>query len=264
MKPSHLFIIFLSAAAGIWWAAERNTTARLRLQLEVLHRDTAELMRLRQERERLLRLQPPDDELDRLRREIAARSQPRADKPDERAATNDHSLQRGIWTAPAEWKNCGRDTPESALETTFWAAAGGELGVLKDVFEFDDAARAKAESILAGLPESSRVTYATPEDLLALVAARDIPLDDVQWFACTQHDPDTVTDSIVLRDAEGKTQQAHLTFHRGDTGWRLVVPDNAVEGMVRAITGASPPQVMESKGADVRPPQGGEPTGTSR
>ncbi len=136
--------------------------------------------------------------------------------------------------------------------------------MLKDVFEFDDAARAKAESILAGLPESSRVTYATPEDLLALVAARDIPLDDVQWFACTQHDPDTVTDSIVLRDAEGKTQQAHLTFHRGDTGWRLVVPDNAVEGMVRAITGASPPQVMESKGADVRPPQGGEPTGTSR
>ncbi|HWA11151.1 MAG TPA: hypothetical protein VG838_17040 [Opitutaceae bacterium] len=259
MKPRHLLIILLGATLGIWWAADRNATARLRLQLENLRRDAADLARLRQEHERLLKAQPSDDELDRLRHRIAAANQRQADPAETVAALDEHPLQRGTWTTPAEWRNRGRDTPESILETTFWAAAGGELGALKDTFEFDDAARARAESLLARLPDSARAAYATPEDLLTLVAARDIPLSDMQWFACTQHDPDTVTESVVFRNTDGKTRQAHLTFHRSDTGWHLVVPDRAVAKMVDALTGTAPP-APEAKKAETPPPQGAEPT----
>ena len=238
MKVSHLAIIGLGLAAGLWWGSERSKAAQLRIQLEALQRQTGELARLRQEHARLLGLQPSALELARLRREAAARGQPSflVDEPPKPALSNPTpALQPGIWAPSAAWKNCGRKTPESALETMLWAAAGGDLTALKDTLAFDDASRSKVAAILAGLPESSRQQYTTPEDLLALVVAGNVPLESAQFVARQQIGDDEATEYVRLKDAAGITRQVHLTLLRGPDGWKLHVPVATVDEIAQSL-----------------------------
>jgi hypothetical protein len=257
---SLLLIIGAWALGGVWWRWECAVTEGLQRQLAILRRDAAEQKRLQQEHDQLVALQPTAGELDQLRRKIEAEGRPAPEVNHSVTVTADSpSLRRGVWAAPSSWKDCGQSTPEGTLETTLWAAAGGDLGTLKNVFEFDAAALAKAQAILDGMPEVSRALYSTPEDLLTLLAAREIPLTDAQWFARTDHDADTVTESVVLRDAEGDTQQAHLTFHRGQYGWRLTIPAAIVERMTNALAGLPPSSSLGAKKPDLPPPQGPDP-----
>lgn len=257
---SLLLLVGASAIGGIWWRKECAVTEGLQRQLETLRRDAAEQNRLQQEHDRLAALQPAAGELDRLRRKIEAERQPAPEVNRSAAVEADvPSLRRGVWAAPSSWKDRGQTTPESTLETTLWAAAGGDLGTLKNVFEFDAAALAKAQAVLDGMPEVSRGAYSAPEDLLTLLSAREIPLTDAQWFARTDHDENTVTESVVLRDAGGGTQQAHLTFHRGEHGWRLMVPAPMVERMTNALVGLPDSSSRGVRRPDVPPPQIPEP-----
>lgn len=256
---SFLLIVGASALGGIWWRWENAVTEGLQRQLETLRSDAAERKRLQQEHDRLVALQPAAHELERLRRKVETDGQPAPEANRSiSVSTGGPALRRGVWAAPSSWKDCGQTTPEGTLETALWAAAGGDLGTLKGVFEFDAVSLAKAQAVLDVMPEASRDMYSTPEDLLTLLAAREIPLTEAQWFARTDHDADTVTESVVLRDPEGRTQQAHLTFHRGEHGWRLTVPEAIVERMTDALI--SPPSPSsETKRPDVPPPQGPEP-----
>ena len=226
MKASRVAIIAISLIAGLGWGFERNLAAQLRVQLEIRQQQARELDRLRQEHARLLRLLPSDTELDRLHREAIARAQPVG--PAGVAPDLMRALQPGVWAPAAEWKNCGRTTPESALETMLWATAGGDLTALKGTLEFDDASRAKGAAILAGLPESSRRQYATPEDLLAVTLAGNIPLESAQFVARQRISDDEVTAYVRLKDPSGVTRQVHLTLRRSPEGWKLHVPAAAV------------------------------------
>ena len=231
MKASRLTIIAISITAGLWWGFERSLAAQLRLQSEIQRQQAGELARLRQEHARLLRLQPSDDDLARLHREATAREQsvqPANEPPAGVAPAMLHALQPGVWAPATEWKNCGRTTPESALETMLWATAGGDLAALKGTLEFDEASRAKGAAILAGLPESSRRQYATPEDLLALELAGNIPLESAQFVARQRISDDEVTAYVRLKDPAGVTRQVHLTLRRSPDGWKLHVPATAV------------------------------------
>lgn len=259
MRPVHLlFVVGVGAIIGAWWTWENSRTAALRSQLQAVRLDAAEREHLQGEHTRLEKIQPEESELERLRGKLAAHDPLPAEKSAPPAAA-DLSFQPGAWTSASQWKNRGQATPEATLETTFWAVAGGELGTLKEAFAFDDASRIKAQTILDGLPESARRAYATPEDLLTLLVVREIPLADAQWFARVNHDVDTVTDSLELRNAEGGTQQVHLTFHREGGGWRLVVPPDVVERMTNDLQGVSRSPAPASKAPDVPPPQGPEP-----
>ncbi len=238
MKASHLAIIGLGLAAGLWWGSERSKAAQLRIQLEALQRQTGELARLRQEHARLLGLQPSDLELARLRREVAARGQATllADEPPKPALSSPTpALQPGIWAPAAAWKNCGRKNPEAALETMLWASAGGDLAALKETVVFDDASRAKIAALLAGLPEPSRQQYATPEDLLALEVAGNVPLESAQFVARQQIGDDEATEYVRLKDAGGVTRQVHLTLLRGPDGWKLHVPTATVDEIAQSL-----------------------------
>jgi hypothetical protein len=141
--------------------------------------------------------------------------------------------------------------------------AGGDLSVLKNLFEFDATARAKAQALLEILPEADQSPYATPENLLTLLAAREIPLVEAQWLARIDHDPDSVSELVVMRNAEGTMRQARLTFRRSETGWRLTVPPALVERMIkRTEGGVPPPSPPEFKGPEIPPPLGVEPKGS--
>ena len=226
MKASRLIIIAISVAAGLWWGFERSATAQLRMQREIERQQAGELARLRQEHARLLRLQPSEAELDRLHREIIARERPVP--PARPAPAMIRALQPGVWARATEWKNCGRTTPESALETMLWAAARGDLDALKETLDFDNASRATGAAILAGLPESSRRQYATPEDLLAVTLASNIPLESAQFVARQRINDDEFTAYVRLKDPAGVTRQVHLTLRRSPEGWKLHVPAAAV------------------------------------
>ena len=232
MNASRLAIIIIGLAAGLWWGYERSLAAQIRAQLELQQQQSGEPARLRQEHAQLLRQQPSDADLDRLRRDSAAREQPvppADERPDNVTPILTHALQPGVWAAASQWQNCGRTTPESALETMLWAAAGGDLAELKETLEFDEASRAKGAAILAGLPEASRWQYASPDDLLALVLAGNIPLESAQFVARQRISDDEFTEYVRLKDPAGVTRQVHLTLRRSPDGWKLRVPPAAVD-----------------------------------
>jgi hypothetical protein len=244
VKAAPLTIIVLSVAAGLWWGAERSAAAQLRLQLESLQQQTDAVARLRQEHDRLLRLQPSAGELEHLRREATARDQPVPRTPEsstDASPTLPHALQPGRWAPAADWKNCGRLTPESALETMLWASAGGDLAALKETLQFDKTSRAKIVALLASLPDSARQQYASPEDLLALVVAGNVPLESAQLVARQQTGDDNVIEYVRLKNPAGVTRQVHLTLRRSSDGWKLQVPAATVDDLAQSLPKAPAP-----------------------
>ncbi len=114
-----------------------------------------------------------------------------------------------------------------------WAAAGGDLEQLKSTLDFDDASRARAEAILARLPEAARRQYATPSDLLALMVAGSVPLESAQVVARQMLSEDEATEYVRLKSPDGTTRQVGLTLQRSLEGWKLRVPPDVVDQMTR-------------------------------
>lgn len=226
MRAAHFVIITAGAVTGLWWGAERNVSARLRIQLGALQWQGDELARLRQENERLLRNPELQAGFNRI-------TPPVGSAPNAGVRTTPQSLQPGKWAPASAWTNCGRGTPESAVETMLWAAAGGDLEQLKSTLDFDDASRARAEAILARLPEAARRQYATPSDLLALMVAGSVPLESAQVVARQMLSEDEATEYVRLKSPDGTTRQVGLTLQRSLEGWKLRVPPDVVDQMTR-------------------------------
>ena len=236
MKTARIAIILICAATGLGWGIERSRVAHLQQQLADRQREEATLRHLQREHDRLQSLQPTEEELDRLRLDTTARELSAAAalaKPAKPPPAPIRALEPGTWAQAAAWKNCGRATPEAALETMLWAAAGGELGELKDVLEFDDASRVHAAAMLANLPEPDRRQYATLEDLLALVVAGNVPLDSAQIVARQHVSENEALEYVRLKDSAGVTRQVCLTLHRTPGGWKLRVPGETVKALTK-------------------------------
>lgn len=236
MKPARIAIIFICAATGLGWGLERSRAAQLHQQLADRQREESTLRQLQREHDRLKSLQPAEEELTRLRHAATAResyASAQLPPPVEPPPAPVRTLEPGIWVMAAAWKNCGRATPEAALETMLWASAGGELGELKGVLEFDEASHVHAAAMLASLPEPDRRQYATPEDLLALVVAGNIPLDSAQIVARQHVSENEALEYVRLKDPAGVTRQVCLTLHRTPEGWKLRVPGATVEALTK-------------------------------
>lgn len=140
-----------------------------------------------------------------------------------------------------QWQNRGFGTPENALETVLWAAAGGDLDMLKTALQFDAASRAEAEAVLSRLPTPTRETYRTPEGLMTLFIAGDAPLGSLNVLSRQDTGPNAALAYAALTDASGAIRQACLSFVRDGERWRLVVPANAVSKVAqRVMTSPSP------------------------
>jgi hypothetical protein len=133
------------------------------------------------------------------------------------------------------WQNRGFATPENTLETVLWAAAGGDLDMLKTALQFDSASRAEAEAVLARLPAAARQTYQTPEGLMTLFIAGDAPLGSLNVLSRQDTGPGTALTYAALTDANGAIRQACLSFVRDGDRWRLVVPANAIGKVAQRV-----------------------------
>ncbi len=113
-----------------------------------------------------------------------------------------------------------------------WAAAGGDLGALKDALALSPDARSKAAEAWTTLPKASQ-QYATPQDLAAGVVAANVPMDSAQVVARQQSREEQVTEYLRLKDSSGQTRQVYLSLQKAPDGWKLVVPVNAFDGIER-------------------------------
>ena len=136
------------------------------------------------------------------------------------------------------WKNAGKATPEKAVETVLWAAVGGEVDTLAQTLTFTPTARAKADAWFATLSESTRRQYGTPEKLMALMVAKDAEtLSGMQFLGSKEVSADNVGVRLRFATETGKTKDDNFLMHRSADGWRLILPDAAVEKFAQRVSG---------------------------
>lgn len=134
------------------------------------------------------------------------------------------------------WQNAGQATPDAAFQTTLWAAAAGDLDSLAGLLEFDAAARSEAAAAFDRLPGAVQNELGTPERLIALLTAMDVPLGRATIVGQFPNPTGTKV-AAQLIDAEGKLKNAVFSLRADGERWRLVVPAEVVKkyaGWLRA------------------------------
>lgn len=241
-------LAFLAVVVGALWQV-RSEASSLRVDLAQAAKLKAERERLSAELAKQAAMQPPADELARLRIDHEATRRLRAEieslkgssvKPapaPSRAAAEPHATFADTRLAKAaEWKNVGRATPIASFETALWAAASGEVDTLTQGMVLDASARGELEALWAELPAEARGQYGSPERLLAALTLKDIPLGSAQVFNTEVLKPGThpfegevarVVAALVTAENKRTTHMLHLQ-HAGEE-WKLLVPRSAVK-----------------------------------
>ena len=249
MRRPIIFFAVLTLFAGgfsvvvVW---QRQTAAMLRAEVELQREQVktraelaaniarlraeqisaADLQALRADHLAMVRLR---GEIDGLRRRADETARVVAVKAIEAAKPREPSILEGPLPASA-WRNAGSATPAAALETVLWAAAGGEVDALAGLLRFDAGVRARVDALFAGLPETTRAEYGTPERLIAALTARDVPQGKAK-LSDTKADISGDRWMVMqISETEGKAPRGVLFSLRPEGGtWGLVVPASAVE-----------------------------------
>ncbi len=132
----------------------------------------------------------------------------------------------------SEWKDSGRATPKSALETVLWSGAAGDVDTLaRSLLLINGSTRTAAQRLVDNLPEPVREHYGTPERLIAFLAVKDVPVGAVEvrrsqplegWPAPTQ------LFNVLLTAEDGKHKDVQLVFMQTGGEWKLVVMEGVV------------------------------------
>ena len=133
------------------------------------------------------------------------------------------------------WKNAGRATPSAAAETMMWATDSGNVDALAASITLDQAAREKAEAILARMSDSVRATYDTPEKLVALLLARETDIRAMQVLGESSAGDDALVNMRLMKD-DGKTKEEGMQFRRTADGWRANITGKAVDKMGKKLS----------------------------
>jgi hypothetical protein len=190
---SRLLLITLalaSVAVTAVWLIEKLTNARLHAELHTAQYNRRELGALDAEHARLVTLQPSAADLAAAQEGAAEAAALREAIASRRVTQRVEPFGLGESFPCSSWANRGAATPRAALETAFWAAAGGDLPTLKSLLLLSHPTREKADALLASLPSALQTRYATAEDLVAAFTAKNIPLSNAQlvWFNQTSDD----------------------------------------------------------------------------
>jgi len=246
-KSTWMAVGVLGLAGGVAFVRQQQMAAQLRHAQALLRQDNRVLGELRGQNQGWRSQLPPEAErerlrasqatADRLRNEIEVlkmRSEPDVPpvllKPAERSITNA--------TMPAKsWRNVGRATPVTAVETILWAAAGGDIEPLAGMLRLNAGARAKAEEILTRLPEAVRAQYGTPEHLIALLTAKDVPLGGAGITKFDTYGENVAAVGLHLQTPEGAAKNITVQLYRQDDGWQLDVPAKVMENYSAKLLG---------------------------
>ena len=141
-------------------------------------------------------------------------------------------------TAAEDLRNAGKGTPEAATETLLWAAFSGDVDTLSNALVFTPTAREKAKAWFSSLSEATQKEYGSPEKVMALMIANDAAgLSGMQVIGQKEVSPDNVGVRVRFGSTDGLTKDDNLLMRRVSDGWRMVVPDAAVEKFARKLSG---------------------------
>jgi hypothetical protein len=207
-------------------AAARVVTGRTSHQREENRRLEELVTQTREERPAADRA--IDGELSRLRAEVAAAEQ-RAHQVHAEAVAQRHRDAEALATNrdPRQglvrleyFSDVGQATPEGAFQSFVWAATQGKDERLAALIHIDEAAREKADALVAALPEADRAKFPTAERVAALCMADAMTMQTAaQIVAVTMPDVDHAL--VEVRGLSDRTQK--FPFERSGTGWQLSV-----------------------------------------
>ena len=242
----------LVVVVGGFWL-QHQSTLQLRRHVALLRTEVSRLEQQQAERRSwpvAVELTAPaggadvGEDVERLRAEIRAlrvqttelsRLMPAGSKPP--VARTSTALASPMVPASG-WKDAGRSTPEATVETVLFAAMGGDLDTLAQALVFNDAIKAQAATWFEGLSETTRRDYGTPEKVIALMMAKDAgSLAGMQILGQREDGADNVVVRVRIGDDQGKTKDDKFEMRRSSDGWRLLVPDKAVEKYARMVKG---------------------------
>lgn len=248
--------MFVALIAGVGLAcwAQWSTIGALHGRIDQLSIPEVEISRMRAEHRRLQEAQIAAGELDQLRVKHESVERLRAEvenlkrqltRPTAGNQTSDDT-EAGLaaatvaamapYTLPENgWKNAGRGTPGATIETVLCAATEGDLDMLAAALRLEGGAREKAEAMLVRLPASTRAQYGTPERLVALFTANDLPIG----VKVGGIDGGRAAVEMILRleTAEGGLKETNIALRREGDGWRLIVPESAIEKYSALLAG---------------------------
>lgn len=211
-----------------------------------------EQARLQAENRQLIAAQMTEPELadliarrmvgDQLRAQLATMQRREAASPPAAVAEAKVEILSLIGNSVAArlWQNAGQATPAAAFQTTLWASATGDIDALAGLLAFDADAGREAAATFDRLPGPVQNELGTPERLIALLTAMDVPLGRASIVGQFSTPTETKV-AAQLIDAEGKLKHAVFSLRADGERWRLVVPAEVVRkyaGWMRAPTGA--------------------------
>jgi hypothetical protein len=242
MRPGRrAFVVLASVTAAVvaMLAWQRQVAAGLRGEI-ARQRDLArEKAALETERRRLMAGQPTAEEVadliakrlvaEQLRSRLATMRRREEEAARLAVASSAAEVAEpvtsmvGTTLAAQRWQNAGQATADAAFQTTLWAAAVGDVDALANLLAFDADARQQATATFDRLPTAVQNEVGTPERLIALLTAVDIPLGSAAILG--QFPTPTGTRiSAQLADVGGKLKAAMFTMQADGDRWRLQVP----------------------------------------
>lgn len=247
---SYLVLAGLIGVTSVLVGWQHRVAAELRGRLERQRAEARELTRLQAENQKLSAAQLTEEELaDLIARQVAMeqlQSQLTA------MQRRENEIARAVGPGPTApplkgnsvgfklWRNAGQATPDAAFETVLWAAAAGDLDALAGLLAFDDETKKQASTAFDRLPAALQSELGTPEKLIALLTAMDVPLGRASILGEASTPAGTKVASQLI-DAEGKSRTAVFTLQSVDERWRLKVPASVVakyDGWLRAAAGS--------------------------
>ena len=235
-------VLVAGALAVLGW--QRQTTAKLRAELDrqraaLAHQQQLEQAEQQERQQAAARARA--EELDRVLAERAAAARLREELAALRhRATGTVVAREAREPEPARpslvgnvlvfslWQNAGRASPEAAFETGLWASVNGDIDTLTGLLLFDAEARNEAGALFGRLPAALQQEFVSPERLVAVLAAKDVPLGSATILNQYPAANETKVAAQIF-DAEGQHRMALLSLRSDETGWRFVVPANAVK-----------------------------------
>ena len=250
LYPVFIALVVAGTAGGI--AIVEFEKSQLRRQISQLSQNEIALARLRTEsvRNRALieRFKTSSEEgakamhadLVTARTELATLETKAGRSPAAASATPSIEANRDPTNAMTRLEflsDAGRATPEAAFQTLIWGAMKGRDPEMAACLSLDTAARAKAESLLAGLSAEARAKYGTPEQLVGLIFSHGVLEATAFQFVNTAvaDNRDQVTLTVRMR-ANGRENETKFPMVRSANGWAMAVGEKQIDVIRRGLT----------------------------
>ena len=233
-------VITLLSGGAVALVLQHQAQARLRDEIASLRRQASQIGRLQREHQRLTGLLVPQEELDNLRDDQQELARLRPQLVSLKVHVQAEVLAQSVRGPPKPLApgmvplenlvDAGAGIPAAAAQTFFWAVAQVDPDTMAKQLVLGDAARAKAEALLAALDPTTREKMGTPEELMAVYLLGLLGrVSGVQVLGQKEFGADRAVWNAKLQMASGRLNDFGFALRRTADGWREEIPAGMVD-----------------------------------